>query len=342
MTPKSTKSDMYPEFIRVHKVVQTFSEQEKVFPKLGLKNSSGKLSLTKVKEIKDHIEQYLDELRLLLLNEAANQDIYYYHDPTIVGRREEFKKLVNKLAGEMKNNPSSFISKTKDKVSLVLPNSIDAFGIEIKAGVDLLGAITFIKTASGLLYLSRLDAALTNNSFDVLQKNNLKVVFSGTGNRGLWDIATMSMRGISSCQKWGNHHAKALIGSMVDPYAGIIYVTDGTDTGYGPNMIRRSVVRFVAHRKTRRPAIMIERIYPHDYNGGLTDSITLAAFTDFIQKKTKNKFPVVYGEYTESNNYFIPITKPVKELPINSGERSYRDSKVPYKHSPKYKDASKL
>jgi len=96
---------------------------------------------------------------------------------------------------------------------------------------------------------------------------------------------------------------------------------------------------------------MVERIYPHDYNGGMTDVITLVAFMNFIEKKTKSKFPIIYGDNQEdSQNYFIPLTKPVNELIATSPERglessrelSYRDSKIQYDKSPKYKDVSKL
>src|SRR5690606_23711397 len=44
--------------------------------------------------------------------------------------------------------------------------------------------------------------------------NDFKLVFSSDGERGAWDIATMSMRGINSCQGWGKPQSHGLIGSI--------------------------------------------------------------------------------------------------------------------------------
>jgi hypothetical protein len=201
----------------------------------------------------------------------------------------------------------------------------------------------------------------TNARMQNLLIDDLKIVFSGNGPKAQWDIATMSMRGIDSCQRWGGGYSKALIGSIVDPYTGIIYITH-QPTGWtksvydkkGSSMIRRSIVRFVADKKTREPAILIERIYPHDYCAGFMDVPTYLVFDKYIRDRTNNKFPIVYGcdmekEYALNPNatqkYFIPITKPVSELTVKVGpqsERSYRDSQIKYEYSPKYRDYSKL
>jgi len=339
--PKSTKSAMYPAFIRENKVVQTFSNQQKVFPKIGLRNGVGTFSLGKTKEIDLWCAAYLDEIRQLLNNESVNQGTLNYYDNNLAANRTQFRTVIATITGAMKKNPASFSKIFKDDINFVIPMKLEAFGVQFPAGTDLIGVLQSIRTNCGLYYLTRIDNLLTGaTSFEMLKNKNLKIVFSGTGGKGLWDIATMSMRGINSCQRWENLHATALIGSLVDPYAGIIYLTDQTHTSYGTNMVRRSVVRFVVNKKNRRPAIMLERIYPHDYNSGVSDYITLGAFTDFIQKKTKNKFPVIYGEFTESSKYFIPITKPVSQL--ETASRSYRDSKIPYQSSPKYKNVSKI
>lgn len=343
--PKSTKSIQYPEFIRQHKVVQKNSKQEKIFPKIGLKNSSKKLALSSISDFDKDILEYLSDVNTLLANEIENQsyDNYYNNSTSTRQSQIEFVAAIKKITASLKSQPASFINKTDAGVDLILPFDMSALGSDFTAGTSLLSVLKKIKTNSRLGNLSRMDSLFDkHNSFLNLQKDNLKIVFSGAGDKGLWDLATMSMRGITSCQKWGNHHARALVGSMVDPYAGIIYITSNAKMKYGANMIRRAVVRFVVNENTRKPAILIERIYPHDYNSGLSDTITLMAFKDFIKKKTKNKFPVVYGEFSESRRHFIPITKSVSELGENSGERSYRDSKIPYRSSPKYKDVSKF
>jgi hypothetical protein len=178
-----------------------------------------------------------------------------------------------------------------------------------------------------------------------LNKNS-KIVFTGSGNRALWDIATMSMRGINSCQKWNSGYRRCLIGSMVDPYVGIIYITNGKRTKYGSNMIRRSVVRLVINTSTRKPAIMIERVYlPYDYYDydGTTQNITTKnEFKKFIKERVGEKLPVIYAEdvSTFTCDYFIPTTKPVAKL--TSPKRSYRDSRTPYRSVVKFNDISKI
>ena len=87
-----------------------------------------------------------------------------------------------------------------------------------------------------------------------------RIRFSGNGANSIWDIATMSMRGIDSCQRWGTNQANCLVGSMVDPCCGIIYITEDVSTKYGSNMKYRSVVRLVFHPSIG-PALFLEKTY---------------------------------------------------------------------------------
>jgi len=366
-TPKTTTSKKYPPFIRSHKVIKSFARQEKVFPKIGLKNCEKAFDLGEEQEI--GILFYLDQLRQLLANEAANQVDSSYNDgygwvyDQYLTVKEQFRAAIKTITDGLESNPRTFISQKNNKTTLILPVDLTAFEKQFVQGQDLFFVLRGIREIAGTpalgyagygpLALTRMDSLFgAMNSFEnVLNVNDLKVVFSGSGGKGLWDLATMSMRGVSSCQRWGNKHAKALAGSMVDPYAGIIYITNNKKSRRGLKMIRRSVVRFVVHKTSRKPAILIERVYPHDYNGGMTDVVTLMAFRHFIKTKTKDKFPIIYGENRdEAQKYFIPLTAPVSELILTSSSRgrtpneelSFRDSKIQYSKSPKYQDVSKL
>jgi hypothetical protein len=74
---------------------------------------------------------------------------------------------------------------------------------------------------------------------------------------------------------------------------------------------------------------LIERIYPHDYNGARhKDQITLDMFTSFLKKKTGDKYPIIYGETAEAKKYFIPMSEQVESL--HGDEKSYRDSHIGY------------
>lgn len=161
-----------------------------------------------------------------------------------------------------------------------------------------------------------------------------KIVFSGSGNQALWDIATMSMRGISSCQSWRGSHKKQLLGSMADPYCAIMYITTGNETDKGTRMSKRALVRFVVNNKTGKPALLLERIYPN-YFGYTDQTATAKIFRDFLRKKTDDKFPIVES----GNGYSIPMTNAVRKIGRNN--QSYRDSHVPYHAHPKFKNVSR-
>lgn len=150
------------------------------------------------------------------------------------------------------------------------------------------------------------------------------IVFSSSGKDGLWDKATMSMRGISSCQAWSGSYRRRLIGTMIDPYAGIIYSLTGKDTKKGMGMKQRAIVRFVLPNtgSKKKPAIFIERVY-FNYNEHCNPQ-GMNIFAAFIRAKVGKKYDVV----TQSYGYSIPLTTAVKN--IREDSRSYRDSGIHY------------
>jgi hypothetical protein len=156
----------------------------------------------------------------------------------------------------------------------------------------------------------------------------LRIVFSTKP----WDIATMSMRGISSCQRWrknGAKHSKKLIGSIVDPYVGIIYLTDGVKTDKGERMLARSVVRITAGWGSYRPYIMLEKVYSMTVMSTSAHEQVSNAFKSFLHEKCS--LPISY----QGGGLFIPLSEAVRKLPEN--KRSYRDSGLVYKPLPDFR-----
>lgn len=162
-----------------------------------------------------------------------------------------------------------------------------------------------------------------------------KIVFASADKEGAWDIATMSMRGISSCQSWRGGYSRDLIGSIVDPYVGIIYLTNGSKTTKGRRMTNRAVIRYVVHHTTRKPALMIEPVYSSYYDN---EQKALGIFAAFLN--TKTKLPIVF--YNRDREYYIPNSKPVAKLQAsniryhssrNGDCVSYRDSGIRYSTS---------
>lgn len=167
---------------------------------------------------------------------------------------------------------------------------------------------------------------------------NAKVVFTSDGYTGLWDLATMSMRGALSCMHWQSHHCSHLIGSMVDPFCGIIYITDGSITEYGISMLKRALVR-VAVRDHREPFIFIDKIYSvarnknplvYHVNRDSHATETYKVFENFL--KSKVKIPVYsVGRtlpYSYLHNSFIPQATIVSQLGWN--QQSLIDCGIPY------------
>jgi hypothetical protein len=166
-------------------------------------------------------------------------------------------------------------------------------------------------------------------------KQSLNIIFSAEGKDGAWDIATMSMRGIDSCQSWYSRRAHHLIGSITDPCCAIMYLEDPTHSlAYGTKMLYRTVVRYVVHEQYG-PYLFMEQLYPYSSDEFETNAI-MVMFALLLHSKTKMN--VLYrGCALKSNNVcmslFIPTTEAVKN---NIHSASYRDSQIPYKSASKF------
>jgi hypothetical protein len=183
---------------------------------------------------------------------------------------------------------------------------------------------------------------------------NLSICFTSDGNKGYWDLATMSMRGVSSCMEWSSGNATSLIGTILDPYAGMVYITNGTSTKHGEKIIARSVVRLAVNRRGKhKPIILLEPIYT---NGIINTSVYSAIFRSFISSMIKNKADVecLYKDigyddgYTQ---YVIPVSEQVNDIiqvedtygmDDEDSILSYRDSGINYDHIKKFYNPMKV
>ncbi len=189
-------------------------------------------------------------------------------------------------------------------------------------------------------FFRALDLYLTNKNRDTLHcafrqarnerldvKNvlgNTDIVFSANP----WDIATMSMRGITSCMSWQNGHASHLAGSILDPYCGIIALTTnvvhrGQALVYGKKMIARSVVRLIKNKKNYK--LLLERVYTGEKTPPPGKQTTIQqAFKNYLSSKTS--LPII--EPYQLGQYVIPYFKELPSLAENV--KSYRDSHINY------------
>lgn len=130
------------------------------------------------------------------------------------------------------------------------------------------------------------------NAYKDPQFGMLDLVFSAAGTQCFYDLATMSMRGALSCMHWANSHSTHVIGSVVDPFCAIIYLTDRKHTKYGRSIIKRSLVRLLAKSNDHTPHLFIERPYTKSDN---TDPFRYAN-----KCNNPNEISTVFANYLSS------------------------------------------
>lgn len=163
------------------------------------------------------------------------------------------------------------------------------------------------------------------NTENVPLSKELYVVFSSSGEKGAWDIATMSMRGLSSCQDWSekqDQYNSCIVGSIASNYVGVIYLTSGKDFGgKGDKMIKRCVVRFGIDaskpKKERKPVIILDKMYT-SYNEGIAK-----AFISALQSKTSLEILDFSKFSSKQDSKSIDYRIPEENLP-NVVEKSER------------------
>lgn len=339
----------FPAWIKDHSVFKVNKKIDKIFPHIGLANcneectvDNSREAVASAKNLLHDISRVMGERSRKLANFAKKKETPSTERKKMNAKRkkkyENCQHLLGALAGTLANGQDKLIVTNNGKITLNLSGDVK----------DADGEVVF-KSGEGLFRVyNKLSDLLSDGKFVPLQKldnlnyfkdfssknvpsDKFRICFSSDGTEGLWDIATMSMRGISSCQTWGGGNATHVVGSMVDPFTGIIYLTSGVKHGtYGTKMLRRCVVRFVVNEKSKKQYIYLERMYP------ALDQGTKDTFIKFIEKKTDKKYPVIYGPdvygRTEMNGNYVPMAGIIKGM--QPQDHPYRDSGMPYKTDP--------
>jgi hypothetical protein len=321
-----------PDWIKNHKVFKEFDTINKVFPEIGLPNCEEEIEVNNLKEAKKCATTLVSDIKSEI-NSRISTINRYAKRVSLSSKREEKIKNCVEVLGKIKAaiNPDKVIKKSNNKLTLNLHKDISKDKeVLFKSGEGLFKVYNKVNNflnKENFLDMEKLDNL---DSFKEFSTKNVpvikyKIVFSSDGMDGLWDIATMSMRGVTSCQTWGGGYSTGIVGSLVDPFTGIIYMTSGGKFNeYGTKMIRRCIVRMIVDDKTKKSSIILERMYPS------LERPTLKKFMDFIKKKTGNKFNVSYfPDSRKTAGVYVPMNKAVKTL--NQNEQPYRDSHLIYK-----------
>lgn len=333
----------YPAWIEEHNAFKKISYIRKIFPQIGLANFQEPILVDNSQEIKIFAKNLLVKCSNYLYDRFIKLEKFSKTAKKIGNKRRErivsILTAIQTLKTSINCDPENCILKTKKgNIKLVINCDIKSKDQKVlfKKGTSLFkvyGKINELLKNNKLLPLADLTACFEYKSFSTINipSKELLLKFSSDGKDGVWDIATMSMRGISSCQTWngGYDNSIRVIGSMIDPFTAIIYLASPSNVDrYGTKMVRRCVVRYCIHRKTKSPFLLLEKMYP---------AFDKPSLDNFI-KALKNKAPqleiyFLNGMDTSASsalitNSYIPLSDEFKLLDANI--LPYRDSGLQY------------
>jgi hypothetical protein len=341
---KDILTKKYPASIKNHKAFKSLKTISKIFPDIGLPNCQEEMSIDNSKEKRDAaqallkaIKDTLDHRYKKLGDWEKKKEKKFAADRK--AKFENCRAILNSLRSDLSKRQKDFFVENNGKLTLNLPQEIkDASDKAVfKSQERLFGVYGKINEAlkdGKFCQMDKIEMLPQFKDFSSknMSSNKLLIRFSSDGAEGVWDVATMSMRGISSCQSWGSGNATHVVGSMIDPFTGIIYITTGDDkfSEYGSKMIRRCIVRFIVNEKTKKSYLFLERMYPAH------DEPTLKAFRDFLTKRTDGKFEIKSSGDSITGAY-VPMSSAVRNLAAT--DQPYRDSGIQYKNDQHDKQA---
>jgi hypothetical protein len=325
----------FPEWIKNHEVFKSLSKIDKVFPKIGLANFREPCTIMNTAEattegtrLNNKIlnEMYAAQSRLYPILEAALKS-------TEKNRNElccKIQSMISLLQTVQYTMKQANCVKVEDG-KVVLRLQSDVFNGDKnptfrkdEAILRLAGKIWTELEPLGV-NLMKLDQYQEFKNFSRVNIPNKKymVNFSSYGEEGAWDIGTISMRGIVSCQAWNAPQSRGLIGSISSRYVGVIYISSDKDEvpGYGSKMLNRCMVRFVINRTTKKPALLIDNMYPN------MNTDTMATFKKVL--KDKSGLDTFSTQEIKATDYYIP-DEPSRKL-LKQGETSYADFPIEIK-----------
>lgn len=339
-----TESDKpYPIWMKQHKVFKEMDQIEKIWPSIGLPNlveeveiNSSEAARLQANLLGRDIYSQLTEATRLLISQTKTVN-------RAPGESKERNEKCNDIQCDL-NTISALcnslhdmyynIAEIKDKkVNINLHydvfNGVSSKPI-FKKGEAFIGVLTKVNgliakhLPYNLLHWENL------SSFKEFSKLNLsgkkrRLHFSSTGEDGAWNIATASMRGITSCQGWTAIQSRGLIGSISSKYVGVCFIEGEQDfPPYGKQMTFRAMVRLVVNRQTGMPIIYADTLYPS------ANPEVLAAMREFFTSRTGLPFMAASqgaDKGTVGAGYAI-LDEPSRAF-LKEGEYSYMDTPLP-------------
>lgn len=311
------KEKKFPDWFTKHPIFNDVKQIKKVFPSIGLPNSIQDINVDNsgpakksAKYLVKAIQQEIDH-RITTISKYINSKSSMKEGRKLIGN--QCISLLSSVNTLMQNR-NSFIKENNGRLALKLPKNVFLDKQErpsFREGESLFrvyNKLNQLLREGHFAAMTRLEdlQAFKTFSTDNIPNNTFKVVFSSDATDGAWDLATMSMRGIKSCQSWDGEYRHCTIGSVIDPFVGIMYLTSGANNlKHGSKMIKRCIVKFVIDASTNKPFIVLDYMYP-EY-----DEKMCSIFKKIITDRTGGKFIVKYAPHMQADelkNTYIPLT----------------------------------
>lgn len=351
------KGKNIPDFIKNHALFRNPVKVTKVFPSIGLPNFREKANIDKcLVDVKKEGSYVHNLLRVMIDVVAAARDSISHSADKLQyldskETREKDRARLNAyydLSNILTNLGACVDPYNKDVLTGAIQTADGKIALKLMKDIaDNNGKIVFRKDESLFKIFNKvkdkcaaINIPFTNleqsEAFKIFSKENIpnkefSIYFSSDGEEGAWDIVTMSMRGIKSCQRWDGEYPRCLIGSVLSKFVGIMYLTSGvqsdTNAGFanlGTKMMRRCVVRYAVDADEKKPCILLDKMYPE------LDKDVLGIFVAAIRSRTE--LPVYYSQDlgNKIRHIYLPTEKIREE--ISDREWSYQDTPLKSKH----------
>lgn len=351
------KGKNIPDFLKNHSLFRNPVPVPKVFPSIGMPNFRDKANIDKcLVDVRKEGTYVHNLLRIMVdISTGARDNVSHQADKLQYLDSKEMREKERTRLNEL-YNVSNLLSTLATCVDPYSPDVLTS-AVQTAEGkialklirdcIDNNGKIVFRKDESLFKVFNKVKEKCTTynvpftnlegtEQFKIFSKENIpnkefSIIFSSEGEEGAWDIATMSMRGIKSCQRWDGDYPRCLIGSILSKFVGIIYLTSGVQSdpiagfaNLGTKMMRRCVVRYAVDADEGKPCILLDKMYPE------VDKDVLSLFVTSIKSRTT--LPVYYSQ--DLGNKIRHIYLPSEKIRDGISDRdwSYQDTPLKSKH----------
>ena len=331
-------SKPFPSWIKNHRVFKSLKKIEKVFPQIGLPNFTETITIYPSETIKAHGRAIVANVLVDLTYRAADLKASLLVELSKSGRERNEKcnliqssiNLLNAFRDSISGQELTAMVDGKCVISApsdVFNGSSTPLFKKGEAFFKVLAKANQQINDADPRYKLNFESTDAYKQFSALNLPGkaYQMTFSSIGLDGAWDIATASMRGITSCQTWNAGQARGLIGSISSKYVGVVYISGTTDyPPYGKQMIFRSLVRLIINRTTGQPALFMDTVYP-TYN---TDMFAV------VKEKLEGKTGLKLLHCNNANERAIAmrdyhVLNELTRSYLREGEYSYMDSVIP-------------